>query len=460
MSVLGRTQCGRPNKASLNLFARQDNGMGLGDINYGYALDCSGNSCGNINSGNQSTNNSTAGIVFNGNTAVQCNTQPTPACLSYDCSQQECEGCPYSPTVTGFNYFCQSNWDGSAYTDPTTKAACCGGALSDSTNCDPTVCPQGGDGNDTNGCQQTMTTFCTPDVWGGVTQTGNFNGGWLCDNYAKSSNQANIFSSTNSNAAQGVIQASVSNFYTPISSGGLGHLPTDNHPFVTKAIEMCAQYPGTCDNILSNVCSQYSLDDLDASKNVSTWDPAGTNLLQTCGCFLPSNQYYLQNGMTVPCNTICNFPGTIPQGSTSGKAATCTGGTCVIDDVSIDMMNSYSGSINFNQICNTCQANQPCTCYLRDIDIQTQNSEYKTQTISGNCTSCFTLSDDTPPIATPIPCTGEVTPGGGGNGGYTPPSQPSEFSVWLGELLGNSLTWWVGGFVLVFIILLGIAYFV
>jgi hypothetical protein len=370
---------------------------------------------------------------------------------------QQCAYPGYSTYSSGYNYFCQSNWDDPIYTDINTKAGCCGGVLSDSSSCDPESCPLGTDASDSANCQATMESFCTSDVWGGVTlpPDSSFSAPTACDNYIKSSAQGVKLNSNGLSPSAALVQSAVNDFYVTNA-----HLPTDNHPFVSKAIDLCAQYPGTCDPILSTVCQNYTVSDLDPSTHISTWDPTGMNLLKTCGCFLPEAQYYTQGNMTVPCSTICNFPGTVPQGNpATGKANTCTGGVCVIDDVSLNLVNSYSGALNFNQICNACPPGEQCSCYLSNITLNSQDSTYGAESISSNCDTCFSLSNGQFPIATPISCNGQVAPGGGG-GNQSPPSSTSSnsFLQFLQNLINNKVTWWSLGIAILFITLIVIAF--
>lgn len=422
------TLCGRPTRDNAGIYSTHD--FTYGDSNYGYVDRCTPMGSCSI----QLPNGSSASILTKFNQPVVCNVsvdqnipqpQPsnantitTPACSFYG-------ACSWNGNQPAYSYLCQSNWDAPAYT--TYKVNCCAGLASTSNACTPEACPAAVDKTDDNGCQTAMADFCTSANWTNNAVTyppgsGNVIDGELaCDTYLKTVPQVGTVGIDSShptfNAAQDIIHNAVSQFYTT-------NEPSSTDPtaqkFIQKAINWCYQYPGTCDDILKNVCSSYTRADLQDNQL----------LQQTCGCFLPDDEYYLDpsSNITASCDSLCAYPGTIPIGATTngvftGGAQVCGGTTCVIDNVTVDMLNSDAGKITFSQMCNQCSLG-PCRCIFGNVTVNSINSTYAGAQVADKCGSCFTIGpNDT---LTPVDCGSIPVPGG-------QPVEETGFSDWVAK---------------------------
>jgi len=266
-----------------------------------------------------------------------------------------------------------------------------------------------------------MKAFCTPNNWisSNVTQQGvNIQGEVACDTYVKTVPQ-NIIVEENYNSSQAIIRNAIQQYYAS-GSGNNPKTPTDT--FAQKAVGLARQYPGLVDDILTNVCSQYKRSDLTVQPPTQ-FDPNGTNLIQTCGCFLPASEYYIDPQTNVACDTLCAYPGTIPKGNGSGAALQCGGTTCVINNVSIDLLNSNGGSIDFSQVCGNCQSSGtssgPCRCIFGDNSVSVLGSgSIAGVQVSDKCRECFSMTQnpDGTFALTKVDCDSVPPPVPSGNG--------------------------------------------
>jgi hypothetical protein len=270
------------------------------------------------------------------------------------------------------------------------QVACCINEASDSSTCSPNQCSQ----NYTT-CQPLMKQVCNSSFWG--TSSAN-----VCDRYvsltSSISDPTKEVCSEGSSCGSDLVMSGINSFF---SQGGK---LTDNDPFVPKMINWCSKFPGLCNSVLSQQCSAYSLSDLSPSQySGRSNDPQGTNLMQACGCFLPSTNYVSQ--VPIDCSAVCAFPGTIPL-TTEGCQAT----ECVIDNVTLDFVNSTGGSLNINQTCGTCSADNPCVCYFNGVDVSSTSGPIQAQ-ISTNCKTCFNYpGGGNPPVQIPCPSTSSSIP--------------------------------------------------
>lgn len=304
-----------------------------------------------------------------------------------------------------------SNWKKQTE-DKTNRIACCGGIESSSDKCHPSYCPTStnnfnvNEGKDGGSCPKVMLNGCTANDW---TQQGS-KIQRSCDSYLELAPR---------DKGRDVVVKAVSDFYSTND-------PTKNHPFVRKAIDVCNEFPGACDETLQKVCSKYKVEDLEFSKYAGrTYDPNGTNLLDTCGCFLSTDQYYCTTdtgsfdpncdspgGVTKTCNTMCNFPNSIkPINKKTGEIDQCGGTTCVIDDVTVNKINSTGGSFSITQACQSSEnKNPPYLCYLSDdINFNVEGGDPSTVQIKSDCQACFTF-DPKDPSKPPIPIKCSTTP--------------------------------------------------
>lgn len=135
---------------------------------------------------------------------------------------------------------------------------------------------------------------------------------------------------------------------------------------------ICCPYPGLCQSGLDVACAPYTAQRISLNPAVSRW----------CGCHLNDNEYQeysVKFNIPPECTPMCNRVGTIPIVGINGAAINCTQDICLIDGVTVNLINSQiGGGIDFDQICGNCQGAQ-CSCIISDTTIDIANS-----TIGGN----------------------------------------------------------------------------
>jgi hypothetical protein len=90
---------------------------------------------------------------------------------------------------------------------------------------------------------------------------------------------------------------------------------------------------------------------------------------------------------------------------------------CVMDDITVDLINSSTGNITFNQVCG-CPGGK-CICYMAEDAINEINSISGQIDISQNCSNCATFNQD-PRNSQPSNCSGSNP------NPPNPPTPPSE----------------------------------
>lgn len=131
--------------------------------------------------------------------------------------------------------------------------------------------------------------------------------------------------------------------------------------------QVCSVLPGVCDAGLKIACQDRTLNMTLNNNRVSRW----------CGCFLPDeqyNQYEQDYAVTSNCSPPCNREGVIPQGGINGTVNVCKQGVCILDDTTVNIVNSYVGQgISLNQVCRGCE-NGGCSCLVDNTVIDIRNS--------------------------------------------------------------------------------------
>lgn len=194
------------------------------------------------------------------------------------------------------------------------------------------------------------------------------------------------------------------NFYGQ-TSGGTGpsntavYVPGVNGPtddqlnFQNLLVDVCnlSANGGNCSSLWLNQCANYVRDD--------ALNPV---VRKTCGCYLPATQYNQQAQRT--CDPICSAFGNaryFPT-PTSTSPEPCASNVCVIDDVTIQVVNSTLGNITFQQLCSNCGVAGSCQCIVEDINIISTNSNVGALNLQQNCggsLQCFaTINGASQPV--------------------------------------------------------------
>lgn len=168
---------------------------------------------------------------------------------------------------------------------------------------------------------------------------------------------------------------------------------------------VCCPYAGLCQAGLQKACSNYTAQRISINPSIS----------QFCGCHLPTPEYetYSINYNIPPeCTPICNRSGVIPLVGINAEPITCKQNICLIDNVTVNLINAQVGDLNFNQLCGNCGDTQ-CSCVISNTTIDISNSTIGGRAIPvqnncGSLTCSQTNTGLTGPSVVPIDC-GDTT---------------------------------------------------
>lgn len=153
---------------------------------------------------------------------------------------------------------------------------------------------------------------------------------------------------------------------------------------------ICCPIPALCQSALQNECKG------DTSQRLQ-YNPVR---LKWCGCHLPSEEYQeysIKYNIQPQCSSLCNRSDVIKQAGTDLKPVLCTTNSCIIDNVTVNLVNSQiGGGINFSQICGGCNECGggvcTCNCIISATEVDIFNSQIGGNVIPAlnNCgpTSC------------------------------------------------------------------------
>jgi hypothetical protein len=251
--------------------------------------------------------------------------------------------------------------------------------------------------------------------------------GGVCDSFMTNSQNQSNKEQVLSTALQVVAST-----YTPQTQDPVGL------PLWSQMIKYCAQYPDACDSILTNSCQYYTRDQVSNAAAQQAGCPTGqpcwqTNFVGACGCHLPASQYTEYQGLIDQkyyntCDPLCVLPGTVPK-TADGQPITCQQTNCILDDITVNVINSEVGDITFSNVCSGCQGGD-CLCYFTDINVFAQGSQVGNINFSNNCGGCFIYNPLDPANPQPIDCSSgqPIT----NNGNITPS---------IAQWFANLLTW-------------------
>ena len=190
--------------------------------------------------------------------------------------------------------------------------------------------------------------------------------------------------------------------------------------FQDTILNLCLnpKLPGICDSFLNNFCSNVTRDDITGvTAGNNTNNNIGNNtLLNFCGCYVAPDPIYAQytlgsydciigsSGCTAgcyplnnttcysqpACDPLCHNAQTIQKAyPPSGNFITCPQEICVIDNVTINILNSnVVGGINFNSVCAGCGGTggaDGCLCIISGINITETTTSIGMTDISNYC---------------------------------------------------------------------------
>jgi hypothetical protein len=162
--------------------------------------------------------------------------------------------------------------------------------------------------------------------------------------------------------------------------------------FSNNLFNICKSYPYLCsDNLYNNICKNVTTKQMTLSNNLfRNW----------CGCNMQDSEYeeYSKISIDKTCTPFCNSNTVIPLGELANNNITCPQNICIIDNVTISILETSGGSINISNVCSGCYGkNNFCQCEIGDITIDTANSKLKqisggTISLNNSCNSipkCF-----------------------------------------------------------------------
>ena len=179
-------------------------------------------------------------------------------------------------------------------------------------------------------------------------------------------------------------------------------ITTPNMPgynlFQERLLELSILYPDAAAPYLQNtLCSQYTREEL--SQNL--------DLTKFCGCYLPPSQYneaLNAVGISKECDPICNIASAIPPvDPVSGNTIKCKNNICVIDDTTINLVNSRVGNISLGQVCGGCSTGS-CNCSIIDVNISATGSKIGNIDLSQECGGNLNCFQTTSAGVKPVDC--------------------------------------------------------
>lgn len=142
--------------------------------------------------------------------------------------------------------------------------------------------------------------------------------------------------------------------------------------FIDFYWNLCKTFPQICQRSLTNFCRDIKVPDLLEQPDA----------VKFCACYMTDDQYqnYEKFNVNRECTPVCNRKGVIPAVDDNDLPLICEQNLCIIDDLSIELNNVLNpGTINFNQICNSCGA------VVNDINFDGTNSQdSKSNTVVSN----------------------------------------------------------------------------
>jgi hypothetical protein len=155
-------------------------------------------------------------------------------------------------------------------------------------------------------------------------------------------------------------------------------------PFQEVLRKFCANTtltPGVCQNYLNyNFCPRIDYEDI--TDTDAEW----------CGCFtLPPEVDQELYGPNIACYPLCHLASTIQRVDNRGTLIQCDNQVCVIDNVSVDVVESSGGEVNIRSICPDCTGE--CTCVINNV--QVTGVDLNITQYCGDNTTCYkTVGDE------------------------------------------------------------------
>jgi hypothetical protein len=134
-------------------------------------------------------------------------------------------------------------------------------------------------------------------------------------------------------------------------------------PFVDLLLDACKSMPGVCEPVQSYMCNQCNRDQITSSNAFLTFCGCNSNPALTNNTFYNSTMSYFDPA----CDPLCTNSKSIQNvNTTTGITDQCNANVCVIDNVSINAVDTTFGQLpSFTQVCPACaDGTGNCVCII------------------------------------------------------------------------------------------------
>lgn len=178
--------------------------------------------------------------------------------------------------------------------------------------------------------------------------------------------------------------------------------------FQDTVYQLGCAVPIIMEDSLNRICSVYTAEGVSRNPTIANF----------CGCYLNSAEYikYVNDyQVDKECTPMCNRLTTIPIISGDNQPVRCNQSSCIIDDITINIISSNIGQsgIGISQVCGNCSGNNnnstgSCNCIISSDVIDAVNANIGGINISEQCSSSICSIPNPNPFGTPptvsIPC--------------------------------------------------------
>lgn len=157
--------------------------------------------------------------------------------------------------------------------------------------------------------------------------------------------------------------------------------------FQNTLFAFCSSVPGMCRDYLASICSSETEESLVNNPYLSQW----------CGCYLSPESYkrYDSAGILPQCTPTCAREGVIPrvQNRNYTFPITCQNNVCLMNNITIGLNDTQlTKGISFSQYCTGCgkEGQGRCSCIIEDVTIDVMSRSLDNIDLRQSCgnTSC------------------------------------------------------------------------
>jgi len=168
--------------------------------------------------------------------------------------------------------------------------------------------------------------------------------------------------------------------------------------FQDQMMSLCQKYPEACRDGLDSYCKRYNRSQLEGN----------INAVKLCGCYLPDQEYAVYESLySIPrtCDPFCANTQTVPLVGPVYEKEICTSNVCLIDNITVNLINSEGGNIGFTQVCGGCGGNTSCNCTISNVSITAVESTLGNINLKQECLGSLKCYTTTNGVSFEVPCT-------------------------------------------------------